>query len=49
LSDLVDDKLNKSLEERLSDELADRQEAPRRSGADDYARGTTEHDDDSEG
>ena len=49
LSDLVDDKFNKPLSDQIADELQDREkEEPSRSTADDYARGTTEHDDDSE-
>ena len=48
LSDLVDDKFNRPLADQIADELDDREDESRRSGADDYARGTTEHEDDRE-
>jgi hypothetical protein len=48
LSDLVDEKLNKPLVDRIAEELEEGPEGPVRSGATDYARGTVEHDDDRE-
>ena len=46
LTDLVDDKLNRSLADRIADELEEKREEPTRSGVSDYARGTSEHEDD---
>lgn len=46
LADFVDDKLNKSLAEQIAEELEEGSRGPVRSGATDYARGTTEHEDD---
>jgi hypothetical protein len=48
LTDLVDEKLNRPLPERIADELEEREEQPERSGTTDYARGTAEHEDDRE-
>ena len=48
LADFVDDKLNKPLSEQIAEELEKGPAGPARSGATDYARGTTEHDDDRE-
>jgi hypothetical protein len=48
LADFVDDKLNKPLVEQIAEELERGPSGPVRSGATDYARGTTEHDDDRE-
>jgi hypothetical protein len=48
LADFVDDKLNKPLAEQIAEELEQGPAGPVRSGATDYARGTTEHDDDQE-
>ena len=48
LADFVDDKLNKPLAEQIAEELEDRPAGPARSSATDYARGTTEHEDDRE-
>ena len=45
LTELVDEELNKSLTDQINEDR-DRQRAePTRSGATDYARGTTEHED----
>jgi len=49
LTDLVDEKLNKSLANQIAEELEQQREEPARSGASDYARGTTEHEDEAEG
>ena len=46
LTDLIDDKLNRSLADRIAEELEENGEEPARSGVSDYARGTAEHDDD---
>ena len=46
LADFVDDQLNKPLAEQVAEQLEDG--GPVRSGATDYARGTTEHEDDRE-
>jgi hypothetical protein len=48
LADFVDDKLNKPLAEQIAEELEQGPEGPVRSGATDYAGGTTEHEDDRE-
>jgi hypothetical protein len=48
LADFVDDKLNKPLAEQIAEELEDGRSGPVRSGVADYARGTTEHEDDRE-
>ena len=47
LTDLVDEKLNKSVADQIAEAL-DQREEPARSGASDYARGTTEHEDEPE-
>jgi hypothetical protein len=47
LTELVDDQLNKPLATQVVEELEKRDEIPR-SGSTDYARGTAEHDDDTE-
>jgi hypothetical protein len=49
LTDLVDDKLNNSLTDQIVEEIEEKRDRPARSGANDYAHGTVEHDDDSEG
>ena len=48
LTDFVDNKLNKPLAEQIAEELEQGAAGPVRSGATDYARGTTEHEDDRE-
>jgi hypothetical protein len=48
LTDLVDDKLNKSVADQIVEKLDEKQEEPARSGASDYAHGTAEHEDDLE-
>lgn len=48
LTDLVEDKLNKPLAERIAEEIEKDKDEPARSGVADYARGTAEHDDDRE-
>lgn len=48
LTDLVDDKLNRPLAERIAEELEEKREEAARSGVSDYARGTAEHEDDPE-
>jgi hypothetical protein len=48
LADLVENDLNKPLAEQVADEMTNREDQPARKGADDYARGTAEHDDDRE-
>lgn len=48
LADFVDDKLNKPLAEQVAEQLEEGGPGPVRSGATDYARGTTEHEDDRE-
>jgi hypothetical protein len=45
LADLVENDLNKPLAEQVAEEITNREDQPARQGADDYARGTTEHDD----
>lgn len=48
LTDLVDEKLNKSVADQIAEELDRQREEPVRSRASDYARGTTEHEDEPE-
>ena len=48
LTDLVDEKLNKSLADKVAEEIDHDGEESGRSGASDYARGTTEHEDEPE-
>jgi hypothetical protein len=48
LTDLVDEKLNKSLADQIAEELDQQREKPARSGASDYARGSAEHEDEPE-
>jgi hypothetical protein len=48
LTDLVNEKLNKPVPERIAEELDDDREAPPRGGVRDYAHGTAEHDDEPE-
>ena len=48
LTDLVDEKLNKSLADQIAEELDHEREKSGRSGASDYARGTAEHEDEPE-
>jgi hypothetical protein len=48
LAHLVDEKLNNSLAKQIAEELDKEPEEAPRSGANGYARGTAEHEDDSE-
>jgi hypothetical protein len=48
LTDLVDERLNKSLADQIAEELDQQRETPARSGAGDYARGSAEHEDEPE-
>ncbi|HEX2342561.1 MAG TPA: hypothetical protein VHI98_18925, partial [Vicinamibacterales bacterium] len=48
LADLVENDLNKPLAEQVADEISERADEPARTGADDYARGTAEHEDDND-
>ena len=48
LAELVQDKLNKAAEEETAEEVEEVPEAPPRSGVTEYARGTSEHEDDRE-
>jgi len=48
LTDLVDEKLNKSLADQIAEELDHERDKSDRSGASDYARGTAEHEDEPE-
>jgi hypothetical protein len=48
LADLVENDLNKPLAEQVADEIHEREDEPARTGKDEYARGTAEHDDDHE-
>ena len=45
LTDLVDERLNKSLADQVAEQLEQQPETPARSDAGDYARGAAEHDD----
>jgi hypothetical protein len=48
LTELVEKETSDSIVSQVADELEKREEEPPRSGASDYARGTAEHEDDSE-
>jgi hypothetical protein len=48
LTDLVDERLNKSLADQIAEELDQQREKPAHSDASDYARGSAEHEDEPE-